>query len=91
MPPSGQQNYGPHFEGKDHQDHQPFFQYSQCTGKRKALLVRPLCSGSFLYMLGLKLAYLLQQIGINYVGQDGELRGCINDVENLKEFIISTY
>lgn len=68
MPPTGQQHYGPHFEGKDHQDHQPFFQYSQCTGKRKALL-----------------------IGINYIGQDGELRGCINDVENLKEFIIKWF
>ncbi|RAL61946.1 hypothetical protein DID88_002435 [Monilinia fructigena] len=33
------------------------FQYSNCTGRRKALL-----------------------IGINYFGQRGQLRGCINDV-----------
>lgn len=44
------------------------FQYSNCTGKRKALL-----------------------IGINYFGQKGELRGCINDVRNLSEFLESNY
>jgi hypothetical protein len=44
---------------------QPYFQYSQCTGKKKALL-----------------------IGINYFNQNGELRGCINDVQNIKNFII---
>ena len=26
-------------------------------------------------------------IGINYVGTSGELRGCINDVENTKEIL----
>lgn len=37
----------------------PFhFKYSECNGRRRALLV-----------------------GINYVGQKGELRGCWNDVE----------
>ncbi|KAF2190804.1 Metacaspase-1A [Zopfia rhizophila CBS 207.26] len=40
------------------------FQYSNCTGRRKALL-----------------------IGINYFGQSGELRGCINDVKNLSAYI----
>lgn len=40
MPPSQQQNYGPHFEGPNHRDQQPFFQYSQCNGKKKALCVR---------------------------------------------------
>lgn len=44
------------------------FQYSACTGRRKALL-----------------------IGINYFGQDGELRGCINDVQNVKRFLIERY
>ncbi|CAK1359329.1 Metacaspase-1A [Cercospora beticola] len=40
------------------------FQYSNCTGRRKALL-----------------------IGINYFGQRGQLRGCINDVKNLSGYL----
>jgi hypothetical protein len=44
------------------------FQYSNCSGKRKALL-----------------------IGINYFGQDGELRGCINDVQNVSAFLVERY
>lgn len=40
------------------------FQYSQCTGRRKALL-----------------------IGINYFGQRGQLRGCINDVRNMSAYL----
>ncbi|KAK1996250.1 hypothetical protein LX36DRAFT_580786 [Colletotrichum falcatum] len=30
-------------------------------------------------------------IGINYFGQDGELRGCINDVKNLSAFLVERY
>ena len=30
-------------------------------------------------------------IGINYYGQKGELRGCINDVHNIKNFLSKTY
>ncbi|KAK1987922.1 caspase domain-containing protein [Colletotrichum cereale] len=30
-------------------------------------------------------------IGINYFGQDGELRGCINDVKNLSAFLVDKY
>ncbi|KAH6654472.1 Metacaspase-1 [Truncatella angustata] len=44
------------------------FQYSNCSGRRKALL-----------------------IGINYIGQKNELRGCINDVKNLSAFLIERY
>ncbi|KAK9772502.1 putative Metacaspase-1A [Seiridium cardinale] len=44
------------------------FQYSNCTGKRKALL-----------------------IGINYFGQSGELRGCINDTKNVSSFLMERY
>ena len=40
------------------------FQYSSCTGRRKALL-----------------------IGINYFGQRGQLRGCINDVKNMSTYL----
>ncbi|RMD41999.1 hypothetical protein DV735_g3141, partial [Chaetothyriales sp. CBS 134920] len=44
------------------------FQYSNCTGKRKALL-----------------------IGINYFGQKGQLRGCINDVKNMSTYLNQNY
>ena len=30
-------------------------------------------------------------VGINYVGQKGELRGCINDVKNIKNFLTDNY
>jgi hypothetical protein len=30
-------------------------------------------------------------IGINYFGQEGELRGCINDANNMKAFLIRKY
>lgn len=40
------------------------YQYSNCTGRRKALL-----------------------IGINYFGQRGQLRGCINDVKNMSTYL----
>ncbi|KAG6278474.1 hypothetical protein E4U47_005532 [Claviceps purpurea] len=40
------------------------FRYSNCTGRRKALL-----------------------IGINYFGQRGQLRGCINDVRNMTSYL----
>jgi hypothetical protein len=57
-PPSGAQEFG-------HGAPQGYtFQYSKCTGKRKALL-----------------------IGINYFGQEGELRGCLNDVKNISAFL----
>ncbi|PPQ68304.1 hypothetical protein CVT25_001392 [Psilocybe cyanescens] len=67
-PPTQVQNYGPQFEGANHRTMQPSFQYSQCTGKKKALC-----------------------IGINYFGQAGELRGCINDVHNIQNFITKHY
>lgn len=44
------------------------FQYSQCTGRRKALL-----------------------IGINYFGQRGQLRGCINDVRNMSSYLVEHF
>ncbi|KAJ6446926.1 metacaspase CasA [Purpureocillium lavendulum] len=61
-PPSGAQQFG-------HGAPQGYtFQYSNCTGKRKALL-----------------------IGINYFGQQGQLRGCINDVHNVSNFLTQHY
>lgn len=47
---------------------QPYFQYSQCTGKKKALC-----------------------IGINYFGQDAELKGCINDAQNVQRFLCTQF
>lgn len=41
-PPPQQQYYGPQMQGGHHgQPQQPFFQYSQCTGSKKALCVSP--------------------------------------------------
>ncbi|KAF8806293.1 hypothetical protein BYT27DRAFT_7191621 [Phlegmacium glaucopus] len=67
-PPTQVQNYGPHFQGAHNREAQPFFQYSQCTGKKKALC-----------------------IGINYFAQNGELRGCINDANNMQNFLCSKF
>ncbi|ROT42736.1 hypothetical protein SODALDRAFT_268486 [Sodiomyces alkalinus F11] len=44
------------------------YQYSNCTGRRKALL-----------------------IGINYFGQHGQLRGCINDVKNMSAYLVENF
>ncbi|EAQ93861.1 hypothetical protein CHGG_02096 [Chaetomium globosum CBS 148.51] len=61
-PPSGSQEFG-------HGAPQGYtFQYSNCTGRRRALL-----------------------IGINYFGQNGELRGCINDVKNLSAYLMENH
>ncbi|ETS85512.1 Metacaspase-1 [Pestalotiopsis fici W106-1] len=57
-PPTGPQSFG-HGAPTNYA-----FQYSACTGRRKALLV-----------------------GINYFGQRGQLRGCINDVRNMSSYL----
>lgn len=57
-PPSGNMAFG-HGAPQNYN-----FAYSNCTGRRKALL-----------------------IGINYFGQKGQLRGCINDVKNLSTYL----
>lgn len=49
-------------------NNQVAFQYSQCTGRRKALL-----------------------IGINYIGSQNQLRGCINDAQNMYNFLTQRY
>ncbi|KAJ7227224.1 peptidase C14, caspase domain-containing protein [Mycena pura] len=68
MPPTSYQHYGPSFQGANNQTQQPYFQYSQCNGKKKALC-----------------------IGINYFGQDAELRGCINDARNIQQFLCAKF
>ncbi|KAL1873782.1 Ca(2+)-dependent cysteine protease [Paecilomyces lecythidis] len=57
-PPQGGQSFG-HGAPSNYK-----FQYSNCTGRRKALL-----------------------IGINYLGQPNQLRGCINDVTQMSIFL----
>ncbi|KAH3679624.1 hypothetical protein WICMUC_000856 [Wickerhamomyces mucosus] len=59
-PPTQIQSFGP--------SGQMNFQYSQCTGQRKALL-----------------------IGINYIGTSSQLRGCINDANAMKAFLIDRF
>ncbi|CCU75775.1 Metacaspase [Blumeria hordei DH14] len=61
-PPSNPQNFG-HGAPENYA-----YKYSNCSGRRKALL-----------------------IGINYFGQKGQLRGCINDVKNMSEFLTENY
>lgn len=61
-PPSGPQHFG---QGAP----QGYaFRYSNCTGRRKALL-----------------------IGINYFGQRGQLRGCINDCRNMTNYLVQNF
>ncbi|KAI5952568.1 casA [Candida jiufengensis] len=73
---NGEPNYGDQY-GSGHysrppQSQQSFgvqnynYQYSQCNGKKKALLV-----------------------GINYYGTSNELRGCINDVTRMEQFLVT--
>lgn len=63
-PPQGLRGFD-HGVPQDYQGHQGYsFQYSDCTGRRKAVL-----------------------IGINYFGQRGQLRGCVNDVKNMSAFL----
>jgi hypothetical protein len=61
------------------------FQYSRCTGRKKAL-----CVGiSSCIALHARLNCLPPKIGINYLGQRNELRGCVNDAKNVRKFLIS--
>lgn len=59
-PPSAPQSFG--------QNTGLTFQYSNCQGRKKALL-----------------------IGINYFGSKSELRGCINDVKNVSNFLVQNW
>jgi len=89
MPPSGLQNYKP--QGADVEDSQPFFQYSQCTGKKKGLFV---CSFLIVGHVTSRIAptFPSRQIGINYIGHEqGELHGCINDVHNIRQFVMGKW
>ncbi|KAK9371007.1 caspase domain-containing protein [Lipomyces kononenkoae] len=61
-PPSGYQQFGNGAPSGYN------FQYSNCQGRKKALLV-----------------------GINYIGQRNQLKGCINDVNTIAAFLVERY
>ncbi|KAH7107065.1 peptidase C14, caspase domain-containing protein [Auriculariales sp. MPI-PUGE-AT-0066] len=52
MPPTEVQSYGPQYQGHDQQMHQPFFQYSQCNGRKKALIIGVNYTGSSAELAG---------------------------------------
>ncbi|KAJ5940619.1 hypothetical protein N7516_000787 [Penicillium verrucosum] len=65
LPPTPPQNFQ-QFGGGAPSNYR--FQYSACTGRRRALL-----------------------IGINYAGQPNALKGCINDVTNMSNFLTQRF
>lgn len=48
-------------------------------------------SGTPLHRSFLLIVLTQTQIGINYAGTDAELKGCINDVLNVKRFLCCEY
>ncbi|ODN73584.1 hypothetical protein L202_08084 [Cryptococcus amylolentus CBS 6039] len=70
-------HFGPQFtDPRTGETAQAFFEYSRCSGRRKALLARTPISSD---------------IGINYIGTSAELSGCINDAHNIQKFITERY
>ncbi|TYJ53133.1 hypothetical protein B9479_006256 [Cryptococcus floricola] len=71
-------HFGPQFtDPRSGETAQAFFEYSRCSGRRKALLARTPISSDL--------------IGINYIGTSAELSGCINDAHNIQKFITERY
>ena len=66
--------------GRDH-DRVPYVKYSAPVGVQEASRV----GGPPPRITGRKRALL---IGINYVGTSAQLRGCINDVDQMRQFLI---
>ena len=64
----------------------PHFCWSECTGRRKAVCVEHLF---FFLRIYLYLSNPTLQVGINYVGQKNELKGCANDARHMSSFLIS--
>lgn len=84
-PPVDPVYYGQEFEAPDHTKRRDFFQYSQCTGRKKALCVCLTCS--YLYM-NFNVTLISVKIGINYRGQPHQLNGCISDAKRMRKFLI---
>ncbi|KAF8699301.1 Peptidase C14, partial [Rhizoctonia solani] len=79
MPPTGQQMYGPS------QNNGPQMSF-ECT-----LFLLAFLGDRILTRLAQIRCLTLIKIGINYFGQEGELRGCINDSNNLCEFLVRQF
>ena len=64
----------------------PHFCWSQCTGQRKAVCVSiSFSTPQYFFSQG-----SLLQVGINYVGQKNQLKGCANDAQHMRYFLMST-
>jgi hypothetical protein len=65
-PPTEVQTYGPELETADHTVRQAFFKYSQCNGKKRALLVSScFCSG---FCLVLEILFFTDWNHLRWVG-----------------------
>ena len=91
-PPIGPQSYGATVTTPGGHSYQPgYFQYSQCTQKKKALCVRN-CHESGTYPVVLEELMAVAQIGINYTGTGTEpLHGCVDDAKNIRQFLIGQW
>ncbi len=65
-----------------------FDQVPQLTSSRMIDVEKPVQFVNDSNNYGTKRAVL---IGINYVGQNGELSGCHNDVKNMKEYLVNVH
>ncbi|KAK1231846.1 hypothetical protein PQX77_005060 [Marasmius sp. AFHP31] len=61
------------------------FEYSRCTGRKRALCVS-IQAIEFSFQ---KLITSSLKIGINYYGSDRPLKGCINDAIHIRDYLIS--
>lgn len=69
------------------------FKYSKCTGRKRAVCVSIFRAryGSILAVNAWLSKLSIAQVGINYVGQKDELKGCANDARNMREFLIRAW
>ena len=66
--------------------------YSKCTGKKKAVCVCGFGTSCPSPAPNFMLTNVTSaQIGINYTGMAGRLKGCINDAKNVCKFLISMF
>lgn len=87
QPQSNPSDYVMHVNPKYRNMPPPNFQLSNCT--YPLIKEKKKCADFYLFVgQGRKRALL---IGINYFGTSAELKGCINDVENIKQFLVTLY
>ena len=66
----------------------PDWRPSKCTGRKRAVCVRQF---HLVFKFSFRFSLTIQKIGINYVGQRKELRGCFNDAKSMREFLIRSF